>query len=60
MEENSGEQAVIVADRSPASRTQSARLETAERIVPVETTNSRARISDLIEPLAVQSDRKSL
>jgi hypothetical protein len=41
-------------------RAQSARLESAERNAPVETTSIRARISNLIEPPAVQSDRKSL
>jgi len=43
-----------------APRAQSARLESAERIVPVETGNIGARISSLIEPPAVQSDWKSL
>jgi hypothetical protein len=42
------------------ARAHSARLESAERNVPVETTTIRARISGLIEPQAVQSDRKSL
>jgi hypothetical protein len=37
-----------------------AKAQSAERIVPVETASTRARISGLMEPRAVQSGRKSL
>src|SRR5262249_55216508 len=42
------------------TRARPARLESAERTVPIETTDICARISGLSEPLAVHSDRKSL